>query len=232
MRERLSEGNRFAFDRLRAGRWGRYTDASALCRDHFRLRSESDHVNYASFAYLVELMGGRPQTILETGVSAWGTDSTRLFDSYTRSFGGSLWSVDIDGERVERLRRHVASSTTLGCDDSVAFLERWVVDHPDARADVVYLDSFDVDFSDPLPAAEHCLREVQAVLPALKAGALLLIDDSPACLDDVPENARASASTIFAEFGAWPGKGMLAQRFLANRGVTPIRHGYQALYRM
>ena len=97
---------------------------------------------------------------------------------------------------------------------------------------MVYLDSFDVDFSDPLPAAEHCLREVQAVLPALKAGALLLIDDSPACLDDVPENARASASTIFAEFGAWPGKGMLAQRFLANRGVTPIRHGYQALYRM
>jgi hypothetical protein len=188
-------------------------------------------VNYGSLCFLIEQMGGRPQTILETGMSAWGTDSTRLFDSYTRSFGGALWSVDIDPARVARLRSRVGETTTLVCEDSAVFLEHWVQEHPNQGADVVYLDSWDVDFSAPLPAAEHCLRELEAVLPALHAGALLLIDDSPGSLPDVPLSARESAPAIFAEFGAWPGKGMLAQLRLAEAGVMPIRHGYQALYR-
>jgi hypothetical protein len=218
-------------DRLRAGRWARYTDPSALCHDHFRWRSSVDHVNYASLCFLIGQMGGRPQTILETGVSAWGTDSTRLFDSYVRSFGGAFWSVDIDSQRVAWLRKSVGGATRLVCDDSVVFLDRWVGEHPGEGADVVYLDSWDVDFSAPLPAAEHCLRELEAVTPALRAGALLLIDDSPGTLADVPVAARESAPALYAEFGAWPGKGMLAQTFLAGRGIRPLRHGYQALYR-
>ena len=106
-----------------------------------------------------------------------------------------------------------------------------VAEHPDEGADVVYLDSWDVDFSAPLPAAEHCLRELEAVMPALRAGALLLIDDSPGTLADVPAAAREFAPALYAEFGAWPGKGMLAQTFLGSLGIEPLRHGYQALYR-
>ncbi len=217
-------------DRLRSRRWRRYTDPQALCHDHFRLRSAITHINYQSMCNVIETLGGRPQIILETGMSAWGTDSTRLFDSYVHSFGGHLWSVDIEPDRVRRLRSRVGRQTTLVCDDSAAFLARWVSEHADERAGLVYLDSWDVDFAAPLPAAEHCLRELDAVMPALGTGSLLLIDDSPGSLEDVPEHARADAESIFAQFGAWPGKGMLAQRALAERGMLPLTHSYQLLY--
>ncbi len=218
-------------DRLLARRWSRYTDPQLLCHDHFRLRSSVTHVNYESMCYAVEALGGQPQTILETGMSAWGTDSTRLFDSYVRSFGGRLWSVDIEPEHVRRLLSRVGPHTTLVCDDSAAFLARWVGEHPGERAGLVYLDSWDVDFAAPLPAAEHCLRELAAVTPALQDGSLLLIDDSPGSLEGVPEAARADAEALFAEYGAWPGKGMLVQLSLAERGMVPVMHGYQLLYR-
>jgi hypothetical protein len=68
-------------------------------------------------------------------------------------------------------------------------------------------------------------------MPALGDGTLLLIDDSPGSLDDVPEDARGAAQSIFAELGVWPGKGMLVERQLSARGMTPIFHGYQLLYR-
>ena len=229
----LSRGTRWSAvaDRLGSRRWGRYTDPRALCHDHFRLRSTIEHVNYDSICCVIEQLGGRPQTILETGMSAWGTDSTRLFDAYVRSFGGRLWSVDIEPEHVRRLIPRVGQHTTLVCDDSAAFLARWVSEHPGEHAGLVYLDSWDVDFAAPLPAAEHCLRELAAVMPALADGTLLLIDDSPGSLEDVPEHARVQAQSLFAELGVWPGKGMLVQQRLAERGVLPIMHGYQALYR-
>jgi hypothetical protein len=219
-------------ERFRSKRPKSYTDPQALCHDHFRLRSSVQHVNYDSMCYVIEALGGHPQTILETGMSAWGTDSTRLWDSYVRSFGGHLWSVDIEPEHIRRLAPSVGPQTTLVCDDSVAFLSRWVSEHPDERAGLVYLDSWDVDFTAPLPAAEHGLRELEAVTPALQPGTLLLIDDSPGGLEHVPEPARAEAQVLFAEFGVWPGKGMLVQQQLAERGIVPIMHGYQALYRI
>jgi hypothetical protein len=218
--------------RQRPTRWSRYRDPRKLADDHFRRRSSPDHVNYTSLRDLLELMGGRPQTILETGMSAWGTDSTRLFDSYVRSFGGAFWSVDIRSDPVDRLRRHVGPDTTLVCDDSVSFLGSWVAAHPQRTADVVYLDSWDVDFSDPLPAAEHCVRELRAVEPALRPGTLLLIDDSPGSLDGVPPEARDTAEGFHRTYGAWPGKGMLAHRELLDRGATVVHHRYQALYRV
>lgn len=36
-----------------------------------------------------------PSTIIETGSSAWGTDSSVMFDSFVQSFGGEFLSVDI-----------------------------------------------------------------------------------------------------------------------------------------
>src|SRR5437763_717199 len=64
-----------------------------VCK-HFGVRGELDHVNFPSLLETLRLLGGRPALIVETGSSAWGTDSSRLFDSYIASFGGNLWSVD------------------------------------------------------------------------------------------------------------------------------------------
>jgi hypothetical protein len=228
MRQRL----RAAWREWNVARWSRYTDPEALCRDHFKRRSGLDHVNYDSLRNLLRLMGGRPQVILETGMSAWGTDSTRLFDAYVRSFGGAFWSVDIRPEAVDALRDWVGPDTVLTCDDSVAFLARWVAENPGRAADVVYLDSWDVDdWGDPIAAAEHCMRELEAVRPALQPGSLLLIDDSPGEAKLIPGDDHERYESLHREHGAWPGKGMLVELELRRQHIEPVFHEYQALYR-
>jgi hypothetical protein len=214
-------------------RWARYVDPAALAEDHFARYSQPDHINYTSMRDAAVLLGGRSATILETGTSAWGTDSTRLWDGYVRAFGGRFWSVDLRAEPRERLAGAVGPNTTLLCADSVDFLTRWVAEHPGVQPDLVYLDSYDVDFGAPEPAGEHCVRELEAVRPALGPGSLVLVDDTPGSLDGIPPELHEAAERIHAEHGAWPGKGMFLDRWLCERGevVEKVHHRYQVLYR-
>jgi hypothetical protein len=170
--------------------------------------------------------------ILETGSSAWGTDSSRLFDAYVATFGGNLWTVDIRLEPMRELRDGVSSKTTLICDDSVRFLERWVAQNPQRKADLVYLDSWDLEVEAPVPAGMHGLAEFFAVSPALGEGSLLLIDDTPGDLDWYPEHMRPAAEEFHSSYGLLPGKGMLVDLYLQTRAdVTKVHHRYQVLYR-
>jgi hypothetical protein len=64
--------------------------------------------------------------------------------------------------------------------DSLAYLKS-LADHPPAGLeflDLLYLDSFDVDFDDPLPSAIHHLKELLAIAP-LVSFETLVVDDSP-----------------------------------------------------
>jgi hypothetical protein len=204
-----------------------------LVDQHFRTRSDLAHVNASSMGEALGLLDGRPATILETGASTGrGTESSLLFDDYVTAFGGTFATVDIRLGPLRRLRPLLGPRSSVTCDDSVRFLERWVREHPGATVDLAYLDSFDVDFADPLPAALHGLRELWAIRPALGGGSLLLVDDTPATLDDVPPPGRPGAAAFHARHGLVPGKGMLVDVCLASApGVEKLRHGYQALYR-
>ena len=59
-----------------------------LVREHFATRSNLSHGNFKSMQEAISALCGRPSWIVETGSSAWGTDSSRLFDSYVATFGG------------------------------------------------------------------------------------------------------------------------------------------------
>jgi hypothetical protein len=204
----------------------------ALIREHFATHSELSHVNFASFKQAISALNGRPCWIVETGSSAWGTDSSRLFDSYVATFGGRFWSVDVRLEPMLKLRKHISKSSSMSCDDSVRFLKRWIDRYSCHRIDLVYLDSWDLDISNPMPAAIHGLKEFLAVAPALRDGSLLLVDDTPASADWFPEALRASAEKYQATHGLVPGKGMLIDLCLRGRAdVTKISHRYQVLYR-
>ncbi len=202
-------------------------------RAHFRARSTPDHMNLRSMSDALGLLEGRPSRILETGMSAWGTDSTRLFDDYVDAFGGELWSVDIRLQPLVHLRKSVSARTMLTCGDSVRFLRRWVRSRQaDCRVDLVYLDSFDLDVENPYPAATHGIKELFAIRPALQPGSLLLVDDTPATPELCPAGMREPAERFLAREGVMPGKGMLIDRYLQGvEHVTKIRHDYQALYR-
>jgi hypothetical protein len=209
-----------------------FASAKRLVDEHFIKRSTPDHVNRTSILDAIELLGERPSLILETGSSAWGTNSSRLFDDYVGMFGGEFTTVDIRIAPLLRLWRDLGPRSSIVCDDSVRFLRRWVAENPGRRADLVYLDSYDLDLSSPTAAAVHALLEFDAIRPALREGSLLLIDDTPVSMDFFAEPARTEAQRFKERSGLIPGKGMLVDVYLGNDPtVTKVHHRYQTLYR-
>jgi hypothetical protein len=203
-----------------------------LVREHFATRNNLSHANFKSLQEAISALGGRPSWIVETGSSAWGTDSSRLFDSYVATFGGRFWSVDLRLEPILNLRKHISKSSSISCNDSVRFLKLWVNKYSSHRVDLVYLDSWDLDISDPMPAAIHGLKEFFAIAPALRDGSLLLVDDTPASVDWFPAPLREHAAEFQAAHGLLPGKGMLIDLCLKEHpGVTKVGHRYQVLYK-
>lgn len=208
---------------IRSHEWGLIPDRHfAACRDH---------INYSSMRETVMLLGGKQATIVETGSSAWGTNSTILWDAYVQAVGGQVWTVDIRPTPSRELANVVSPQTTLVCDDSVVFLRQWAKRHRGESVSLVYLDSWDLSFNNPMSAAIHCLNEFLAIESHLRDGALLLIDDTPGSVDWVPAEFREAAHAFYAVHGVLPGKGMLVDLLLQARpGVKKIHHRYQTLY--
>jgi hypothetical protein len=82
----------------------RFGSCDQLVRAHFETWSETTHLNMSSLRDTLSLLEERPSLILETDSSAWGTNSSRLFDSYVASFGGEFHTVDIRIEPMLKLR--------------------------------------------------------------------------------------------------------------------------------
>ncbi len=197
----------------------------SLSENHFNYWSEPDHVNFAAFQKIESLMGGKPQVIIETGTSAWGTESTRFWDAYVRKYGGEVWSVDIRSEPKKRLKFQTSRRTHLTIGDSVEFLASDTVENPT----IVFLDSWDVDWSNPKPAAVHGLKEFKSVLPKLQAGSYIFIDDSPSTLDYIAAINQDQANEYLREEGVLPGKGADVLKMLEKGGVEPIFHKYSMI---
>lgn len=154
-----------------------YKTIKSLTFFHFFLWSELNHVNRIGLTTALHLLDKKPAVIVETGTSAWGTDSTRLWSAYVNSFGGKLFSVDIRSEPRETLG-DLGPLSSLFIDDSVNFLNNFNR-YCQSKIDLVYLDSFDIDWDKPIPAMQHGLKEFQSVEKYLKVGSVVVIDDTP-----------------------------------------------------
>jgi len=177
-------------------------------------------------------MGCPPLTILETGTAAWGTSSTYLFDAYVRKYGGKFWTVDINPAHSDAVKPYMCEHTTVVTGDSVEFLKGWVKEHPGDQANIVYLDSYDLDFAAPIPSGMHGLAEYNAIAPGLMPGSLLLIDDTPILSDDfLEENPRMyiSMHNTYDKIQRVPGKGMF---IIDSIKAIPLEHWYQVLYKL
>jgi hypothetical protein len=130
----------------------------------------------------------RPVGIVETGCvrqqnnSAGDGQSTILFDRYAEFHRGSaVFSVDRDPAAAALCRSLIGERVHIHVGDSLAYLKS-LADHPPAGLeilDLLYLDSFDVDFDDPLPSAIHHLKELLAIAPLVSSETLVVVDDSP-----------------------------------------------------
>jgi hypothetical protein len=182
----------------------KFATADQLVDWHFKYRSDAEHINREGLQLAIRLLRQSPALILETGTSAWGTDSSRLWDAYVRSFGGEFWTCDIRPEPSRRLGR-MSRDCHFVVGDSVEFLSEWASNPKAPSADLVYLDSWDVDLNDPIPCMDHCVLEFNQVLRLTGSGSMVVIDDTPAVPDLYPEPDLAHR--YFEETGLVPGKG-------------------------
>jgi hypothetical protein len=190
------------------------------------------HINYLTFKRLFEEMKDlKNPLILESGIASAGTQSTYLFDSYVKKYGGFFWSVDINRNLVENHKGNMCPATQLICDDSISFFKQWASTHD--KADVIYLDSWDLDFYDPIPAGNHGLAEYNALKPVIKKDTLLLVDDtpiSPSWLDSREEKFYNNMNNYYKKNNnRMPGKGMFIIDEIKNANL--LLHNYQLLYK-
>jgi len=180
---------------------------------HFQGIGEVEHRSKWTLHHALDLLGGRPARILETGTAAWGTRSTLLFAAYVEAFGGEVVTIDMRVEPALATFRSVSSSVRFLIGDSVKVLQRPRVQAFASRADLIYLDSCDVDAEDPLASAKHGLNEFLAVAGCLKTGALVLIDDTPTVQSEW--GLETPAMTEFSRMWGLPmGKGSLVRKLI------------------
>ena len=192
------------------------------------------HINYFTFTTLLDKLDGRKDlTIVETGTSANAVDSTTLWDSWIRKFGGNLTTIDIDPSRKLIGQSRWCSRTEAVVSDSAGYLRNWKIHHPNQTIDVVYLDSWDVDWHNPTACQEHGLAEFKAIIPCLSNHAWILIDDTPKDPSWLPERG-AIYHYVFTNVHTFgdpiPGKGALVLKMIeGDLRFRVVLHQYQLL---
>jgi hypothetical protein len=120
--------------------------------------------------------------------------------------------------------------------DSVKFLKE--LTHKGVNCDLIYLDSWDIDFNNFYPSMTHCLNEFFWADQLIKKGGMILIDDTPANIKIAkkiwgPKNSN-KASTFQKKFNFIPGKGSLIRDIIKynnkyNNKYKIILNEYQLL---
>lgn len=186
-----------------------------------------------AFQHLSNLQ--RPVCIVETGcVRNKGTfagegQSTVLFDKFSECIPGSLvHSVDISSESTDMCKSLVSSRVQVHTMDSVIFLKTKLrkLITPFQHIDLLYLDSYDVDFDDPHNSALHHMKELLAASPLISANTMILLDDSPSYATfffDKGQMRLASTQKV-------GGKGKYIAEYMNDIDVAPIAQSYQCAW--
>lgn len=169
---------------------------------------------YPGFYKMVEHLEKQPideRNIIETGTARmkdnWEGDgqSTLIWDWYLDQRKDS-WCISID---VSKDACETAKSQTKRVEFIVGH-SIMVLNSLDKmrlqKTKLVYLDSFDLDISNPLPSSLHHIMELTAIWGHLPSGCLVVVDD---CLNN---NC---------------GKHLMVSEFFFNIGIRPEFVGYQ-----
>jgi len=157
--------------------------------------------------------------IVETGclrvAGNWAGDgqSTFMFDHFATATNSVLFTIDINPYSVTTAREVCSSTVNVVLNDAVSALHALSKTRPGRPIDLLYLDSFDVDFADPVPSAKHHLKELCAAMPMLGPGSLI-------CIDDCKIGDRPS------------GKGLFVNEFLSEIGATLLHDGDQVVWQL
>lgn len=135
-----------------------------------------------------------------------------LFAEFVKTYGGFVRSVDIDQNAVNTANTFVDNQYYRSfCSDSVS----WLSSLQDLNnIDLFYLDSYDVEWLDDNPSAQHHLKEFKVIEPFLNRNSIVAIDDNS-----------------FLISGQRTGKGRAIYNYLAEKNIFPIYDEYQIIYK-
>jgi acetyltransferase-like isoleucine patch superfamily enzyme len=137
--------------------------------------------------------------------------STFLFDKFVTMCGGHVYSVDIDPYNCEVAKKNSSNNVSVFCHDSVSFLRKLdsILAAP-KTIDLLYLDSFDLDWDNPHPSALHHIKELVSAAPFLRRGSVVAIDDNLL-------NGKR-------------GKGLYVNEYLRDIGALLLEDAYQSVW--
>jgi hypothetical protein len=115
--------------------------------------------------------------------------------------------VDIDEEPAKKLG-NLGPRVQLIVEDSVTFIKKFSLQEGE-EINLLYLDSYDIDWADPFPAAQHGFQEFQESKRLLSDGSVVVVDDTPADIHWIYDQYHPIAHNFKEKFGALPGKGAL-----------------------
>ena len=127
--------------------------------------------------------------------------SSLLFDKYINEYGGGFITVDIGESEVEYcVSRMISNNTSVVRDDSLSFLRRLntVLLSQNIKIDFLYLDAEGGD-----DVAMHTLEELMIIMPSLREGCLIGVDDGPGKCRYVTEyfqSLNPPKSPVFSEY--------------------------------
>lgn len=124
--------------------------------------------------------------IVETGICRQENNfdgdgmSTLIWDAVCNEIEGTLQCVDIDPTVCRFAKDRTSDRTMIYCGDSVKFLESKEREYEKLtrKIDLLYLDSYDLDYDDCHASAQHHIYELLSIKGALRPGSLVAVDDN------------------------------------------------------
>jgi predicted O-methyltransferase YrrM len=209
---------------------------------------------YAVFDLLLK-MEKSSYNIIETGTTQYfnrwmeSGQSTLMWDRFVNTGGrdGAIISIDLDENSCEKARRITSDKVNVINGDSVETLKNLTaaMEETGETVDVIYLDSWDVTTEnweggrggEDAPAL-HALRELEAILPRLSAGGIVLVDDNMienlSSADEIRklfyefEKAQPGKPWVYDESVGVRGKGRLVKEYMdAREDCMRFYYGWQ-----
>lgn len=135
------------------------------------------------FKYL-ESLNKDSYFIIETGTTRKDSmdgdgSSTILFDEFAKIYPGTkVISIDICKHHCDYAKTRVSDTVEIICSDSTLALFNIAKDNSLPNIDLLYLDSFDMDWGNPHPSSMHHIKEFISIQPKLAKGSLVVVDDN------------------------------------------------------
>ena len=190
------------------------------------------------FSYLSEIALRKPVIIVETGCMRtpdnWAGDgqSSVLFDKFLEfaPHGGRGYAIDIDPEATRICANSVSNRIQVLTGDSVSTL-RAIGKELAQRGetiDLLYLDSYDVNWDYVTPSAVHHLKELVSIAHALSPETLVMVDDSPSTCFCLPGDQGQLSVLMQPKID---GKGKYVAEYAQQIGAELLFSHYQSAWR-